>query len=49
MKPDELTFSMPMEMFSRMVSRWRESFLTTLTWGHVKKRIERSRVAWGEE
>ncbi len=49
LKPDELTFSMPTEMFDRMVSRWKESFLTTATWGHVKKRIERSRVAWGEE
>ncbi len=49
LKPDELTFSMPTEMFDRMVTRWKESFLTTATWGHVKKRIERSRVAWGEE
>ena len=49
MKPDELTFSVPMEMFERMVNRWKESFLTTDTWAHVRKRIERSRKAWGEE
>ncbi|MBI5249551.1 MAG: DUF169 domain-containing protein [Desulfomonile tiedjei] len=49
MKPDELTFSMPVEMFEKMLDRWKESFLTTPTWAHVKKRIERSRRAWGEE
>lgn len=49
MKPDELTFSMPAEMFERMVDRWQESFLKTPTWSHVRKRIERSRKAWGEE
>jgi uncharacterized protein (DUF169 family) len=49
MKPDELTFSVPREMFERMVNRWKESFLTTDTWAHVRKRIERSRKAWGEE
>lgn len=49
LKPDELTFSAPTEMFERMVDRWRQSFLITDTWAHVKKRIERSRVAWGED
>lgn len=49
LKPDELTFSMPTAMFERMLNRWRESFLSTDTWAHVKKRIQRSRVAWGEE
>ncbi len=49
LKPDELTFSMPTEMFETMVIRWRESFLTTETWAVVRKRIERSRIAWGED
>jgi uncharacterized protein (DUF169 family) len=48
LKPDELTFSVPLEMFELMVSRWRESFLSTHTWAVIKKRIERSCKAWGE-
>jgi uncharacterized protein (DUF169 family) len=48
LKPDELTFSVPLKMFELMVSRWKESFLTTHTWGVIRKRIERSRRAWGE-
>lgn len=48
MKPDELTFTVPLEMFDRMVRRWSESFLTTRTWETVRKRINRSRRAWGE-
>lgn len=48
MKPDELTFSVPTEMFERMLDRWQQSFLTTNTWAQVKKRIERSKKAWGE-
>lgn len=49
MKPDELTFSVPTQMFERMLDRWQQSFLTTNTWAQVKKRIARSRKAWGEE
>ena len=49
LKTDELTFAMPTEMFDRMVSRWRESFLTKEAWTHVKKRIEKSRATWGEQ
>jgi hypothetical protein len=36
------------EMFQRMVNRWSESFLTTKTWAMVRKKINRSRKAWGE-
>jgi hypothetical protein len=32
-----------------MVRRWPESFLTTKTWEGIKKKIARSRQAWGEE
>lgn len=49
LKPDEITFTVPMEMFTRMVQRWQESFLTTKTWEGIKKKISRSRKAWGEE
>jgi uncharacterized protein (DUF169 family) len=49
MKPDEITFTVPFEMFSRMVTRWPESFLTTKTWEGIKKKILRSRKAWGED
>jgi len=48
-RPDELSFAMPWELFAQMVARWPESFLTTETWAVVKKKIARSRKAWGEE
>ncbi len=48
LKTDEITFTVPFEMFRRMVSRWPESFLTTKTWATVKKKINRSRKTWGE-
>jgi uncharacterized protein (DUF169 family) len=48
LKPDEITFAVPYEMFDRMVKRWRESFLTKETWKSVRKKIELSRKAWKE-
>lgn len=48
LKPDEITFTVPWEMFARMVTRWRESFLTRQTWGSVRKKIELSRKVWKE-
>ncbi len=48
LKPDEITFAVPHEMFARMVQRWRESFLTKETWATVRKKIELSRKAWKE-
>ena len=48
LKPDEITFTVPFEMFTRMVNRWPDSFLKTATWEIVRKRAERSRKAWGE-
>jgi uncharacterized protein (DUF169 family) len=47
-KTDELTFTVPLSMFHRMLERYPESFLTTDTWGIVQKKIERSKRAWGE-
>jgi uncharacterized protein (DUF169 family) len=48
MKPDEISFTVPFEMFCRMVSRWTESFLKTPTWEIVRKKIDRSRRMWKE-
>jgi uncharacterized protein (DUF169 family) len=48
LKTDEMTFSMPFEMYSRILSRWRDTFLTGETWAGVKKKINKSREAWGE-
>jgi uncharacterized protein (DUF169 family) len=49
LKPDELTLAVPWEMFTRMVTRYRESFLTRPTWALVKKKIELSRKVWKEK
>ncbi len=45
---DELTFTVPFDLFRQMVARYGESFLTTDTWTKMSKRIERSKKAWGE-
>jgi uncharacterized protein (DUF169 family) len=47
-KTDELSFSVPFEMFRRMLQRFEGSFLTTETWKTVQKKIDRSKRAWGE-
>ena len=49
LKPDEITFTVPWEMFARMVTRYRDSFLTRPTWGLVRKKIELSRKVWKEK
>lgn len=46
-KTDELSFTVTKEMFLKMVRRSGESFLTTHTWDVVRKKIARSRKAWG--
>jgi len=33
-------------MFTTMLDRFEESFLTTETWGNVQKKIDRSKKAW---
>jgi uncharacterized protein (DUF169 family) len=48
LKPDEITFAVPHEMFQRMAARWPESFLTKHSWATVRKKIELSRKKWGE-
>jgi len=47
-KTDELSFTVPKNMFLEMVRRTGESFLTTKTWTVVQKKIERSKKSWGE-
>jgi uncharacterized protein (DUF169 family) len=47
-KTDELSFTVPLEMFRKMLDRFEESFLKTETWSTVQKKILRSRRAWGE-
>ena len=49
LKPDEITFAVPWELFARMASRWRESFLTKPSWATVKKKIELSHRTWKEK
>ncbi|MCL4501794.1 MAG: DUF169 domain-containing protein [Deltaproteobacteria bacterium] len=48
LKPDEITFTVPYEMFERMVRRWRDSFLTKEAWKTVRTKIALSRKAWKE-
>jgi hypothetical protein len=48
-KTDELSLTIPYEMFSQMLERFEESFLTSKTWSTVQKKISRSRRTWREE
>lgn len=47
-KTDELSFAMPWAMFQQMLEMWPEAFFETRTWGVCKKKITRSKKAWGE-
>jgi hypothetical protein len=49
LKTDEMTFSIPYQMYLQFIERWEDSFLLTDTWAGVKKKIARSREAWGEK
>jgi uncharacterized protein (DUF169 family) len=49
LKTDELSFTVPWSMFRDMLERYGESFLTAHTWQTTRKKIARSRKAWGEE
>ncbi len=48
MKTDEMTFSIPFDMYRLFLDRWESSFLLTDTWAGVRKKIAKSREAWGE-
>ena len=47
-KTDELSFTVPFQMFRDMLNRYKESFLSTKTWALVQKKIARSKKVWGE-
>ena len=47
-KTDELSFTIPYGMFDQMLERFDESFLKTKTWETARKKILRSKRAWGE-
>ena len=47
-KTDELSFTVPFEMFTNMLNRFDDSFLTSKTWSTVRKKIDRSKKVWGE-
>jgi len=49
---DEISFTVPYEMFTMMVNRWGESFMgnkNDSTWDMVKKRARLGREKWGEK
>ena len=48
-KTDEMTFAVSLEMYCQMLDRWEESFLKEGAWSVVKKKIKRSKKAWGEK
>jgi len=47
-KTDELSFTIPLDMFQEMLVKFENSFLKTETWQTVQKKISRSKRAWGE-
>ena len=47
-KTDELSFTVPFSMFTRMIGRYKTSFLTTKTWENVQTKINKSKKAWKE-
>lgn len=49
LKTDELTFTVPFELFERMINRCAESFLNEHAWQTNKKKIAKSKKTWGEE
>jgi hypothetical protein len=48
-KTDELSFTVPLGMFEKMLSCHEESFLKTKTWDVTLKKALRSQKAWGEK
>lgn len=48
-RPDELSFTVPWDLYLTMLDRWPETFLTTETWAGVRKKVLKSRAAWDKE
>ena len=49
LKTDEITLAVPTAMYRLMLERWDQSFLMGESWQAVKKKIEKSKKAWGEK
>lgn len=49
LKTDEITFTVPYELFERMVNRSQESFLNGPSWSEVKKRVRKSKEVWNKD
>ena len=49
LKTDELTFSVPFSLYETMLQVLDDSALTRSTWANVRKKVLRSRRAWGDE
>lgn len=50
MKTDELTFTVPLSLYEKMLAALPESMFTHETdWKNVRKKVDRSAKAWGEE
>ncbi|WP_022666362.1 DUF169 domain-containing protein [Desulfospira joergensenii] len=45
-KTDEISFTLPYDMFAEMTDRYEESFLKTDTWQNVHKKIGKSKRTW---
>jgi len=45
---DELSFTVPFQMFNDMLSRFDDSFLKTDSWATVQKKIQRSKKTGGK-
>jgi hypothetical protein len=48
MKTDELTFSVPLALYGKMLEVMEDSALTRHTWATGRKKVARSRRIWGE-
>ncbi|HKK34280.1 MAG TPA: DUF169 domain-containing protein [Desulfomicrobiaceae bacterium] len=46
-KADELCFTVPWSLFTKMTDRFEESFLSTKTWDKQLKKVELSNRTWG--
>ncbi len=49
LKTDELIFSVPLDLYRKMLTTMEDSALTRHTWQGVRKKVMRSRRAWGGE
>ena len=47
MKTDELSFSIPLGLYQKMLDVMETSALVRDTWAGVRKKVARSRKAWG--